>query len=64
MTMKPSIKSLNRFERAAVNLSWIGSQMPEAHKEIEEEYGAARKALIDHMQRLAEAKSYGLLDSG
>lgn len=39
-------KAVNRFEKAAVDLSWIGSQPLQNHAGIKEEYKAAKEALL------------------
>lgn len=37
---------LNRFEKAAINLSWIGAQPPQDHDAIRKEYRRARAELV------------------
>jgi hypothetical protein len=46
---------LKRFENAARELSWLGGRDPDAHDEIQSEYKAARKALMEYIGELEKA---------
>ncbi len=43
---------LSRFEKAAVNLSWIGTNEPDSHDGIRSEYHRAKELLIAHLVEL------------
>jgi hypothetical protein len=45
-------RALRRFEKAAINFSWRGSEKKESIPEIEEEYRRARTTLIRKINAL------------
>lgn len=46
------MRLLNAFERAAVNLSWKGSQHPDDWEKIEIKYAKARSAMVNLLFKL------------
>ena len=47
-------KLLKEFEKAAINISWKGSQPPEDWEAIDEDYINAKQAIINYV-----AKNFG-----
>lgn len=50
-TMTSIRTAITRFDKAAQEFAFIGSQMPENHHEIEREYKAARQSLERMIER-------------
>lgn len=50
---------VRRFEKAVMAISWIGSQPPEDHEEIKEEYKRTKKALFHAIDILLNNQKQG-----
>lgn len=52
-----AVRAMRRFEKAAIDRSWIGSKNPIEHQEIEREYNLALLNLVKYLPTKPEVKN-------